>query len=139
MVWCNWYESISNPNIIILPWMNWCKHAFDFNANLLPIQTVDISTEKITLADSQSGVEPGSVASHISASSPRYSFYHYPGTSVVVFVYTCPNGSSIKERMLHASSRRTAIAVAEEEGLKIEKKVCSLVVREIWKDVVANA
>jgi twinfilin-like protein len=105
-------------------------------ANLFPIQTVDIPTETIKLADSQSGVEPGSVATHISSSSPRYSFYHYPGSSVVVFVYTCPTGSSIKERMLHASSRRSAIAVAEGEGLKIEKKVCSLVVRE---DAVADA
>lgn len=44
----------------------------------------------------------------------------------MVFVYTCPTGSSIKERMLHASSRGNAIAVAEGEGLKILKKVCSL-------------
>ncbi|KAJ6183980.1 hypothetical protein N7519_005281 [Penicillium mononematosum] len=84
--------------------------------------TVDIPTEKIVLADSQSGVEANSVATHISSSSPRYSFYHYPGSDVVIFVYTCPTGSSIKERMLHASSRRNAITVAEQEGLKIEKK-----------------
>lgn len=109
--------------------MNWCMYEFDFRANPLPIQTVDIPTETIKLADSQSGVDPGSVATHISSSSPRYSFYHYPGSSVVVFVYTCPTGSSIKERMLHASSRRSAIAVAEGEGLNIEKKVCSLIVR----------
>lgn len=32
--------------------------------------------------------------------------------------------------MLHASSRRNAIAVAEEEGLKIEKKVRMIVVFE---------
>ncbi|CAI7661771.1 hypothetical protein N7533_006154 [Penicillium manginii] len=85
--------------------------------------TIDIPTEKIVLADSQSGVEAGAVATHISSTSPRYSFYHYPGSDVVVFVYTCPSGSSIKERMLHASSRRNAIAVAEGEGLKIEKKI----------------
>jgi twinfilin-like protein len=89
------------------------------------IKTIDIPTEKITLADSQSSVEPSSVATHISSTSPRYSFYHYPGSDVVVFVYTCPTGSSIKERMLHASSRRNAIAVAEQEGLKILKKVCA--------------
>ncbi|CAP96845.1 Pc21g19480 [Penicillium rubens Wisconsin 54-1255] len=85
--------------------------------------TVDIPTETIVLADSQSGVEANSVATHISSSSPRYSFYHYPGSDVVIFVYTCPTGSSIKERMLHASSRRNAITVAEQEGLKIEKKI----------------
>ncbi|KAJ5506745.1 Actin-binding cofilin/tropomyosin type [Penicillium expansum] len=54
---------------------------------------------------------------------PRYSFYHYPGSDVIIFVYTCPTGSSIKERMVHASSRRNAIAAAEQEGLKIEKKI----------------
>ncbi|KAJ5940314.1 hypothetical protein N7516_000482 [Penicillium verrucosum] len=85
--------------------------------------TVDIPTEKIVLADSQSGVEANSIATHISSSSPRYSFYHYPGSDVVIFVYTCPTGSSIKERMLHASSRRNAITVAEQEGLKVEKKI----------------
>ncbi|KGO45321.1 Actin-binding, cofilin/tropomyosin type [Penicillium expansum] len=86
-------------------------------------QTVDVRTEKILLADSQSGVEANSVATHISSSSPRYSFYHYPGSDVIIFVYTCPTGSSIKERMVHASSRRNAIAAAEREGLKIEKKI----------------
>ncbi|KAJ5894735.1 hypothetical protein N7495_006426 [Penicillium taxi] len=85
--------------------------------------TVDIPTETITLADSKSGVDAGDVASHISSTSPRYSFYHYPGSDAVVFVYTCPTGSSIKERMLHASSRRNAIAIAEQEGLQNLKKI----------------
>ncbi|CEJ58127.1 hypothetical protein PMG11_06797 [Penicillium brasilianum] len=85
--------------------------------------TVDIPTETITLADKQSEVQPDSVAGHISSTSPRYSFYHYPGSDVVVFIYTCPTGSSIRERMLHASSRRNAITVAEGEGLKITKKI----------------
>lgn len=38
--------------------------------------------------------------------------------------------------MLHASSRRNAIAIAEEGGLKILKKVCSL---GIEVDAVADA
>lgn len=87
------------------------------------MQTVDGSTETITLADKKTEVQSDSVASHISSSSPRYSFYHYPGSDVVIFIYTCPTGSSIRERMLHASSRRNAITIAEEEGHKITKKV----------------
>lgn len=35
--------------------------------------------------------------------------------------------------MLHASSRRNAITVAEQEGLKVEKKVC---VPNLWMVVV---
>ncbi|EPS32887.1 hypothetical protein PDE_07848 [Penicillium oxalicum 114-2] len=85
--------------------------------------TVDGSTETITLADKKTEVQSDSVASHISSSSPRYSFYHYPGSDVVIFIYTCPTGSSIRERMLHASSRRNAITIAEEEGHKITKKI----------------
>lgn len=41
----------------------------------------------------------------------------------MIFVYTCPSGSLIKERMLHATSRRNAISIAEQEGLQILKKV----------------
>ncbi|OKP11949.1 Twinfilin [Penicillium subrubescens] len=96
--------------------------------------TVDIPTETITLADNQSGVQPDSVATHISSTSPRYSFYHYPGSDVVVFIYTCPTGSSIRERMLHASSRRNAITVAEGEGLKINKKIEASGPDEITRD-----
>ncbi|KAJ5184248.1 hypothetical protein N7492_001864 [Penicillium capsulatum] len=85
--------------------------------------TVDLPTETIKLVETQSNVDPASIATTISSTSPRYSFFHYPGSDVVVFMYTCPTGSSIKERMLHASSRRSAIAVAEGEGLNIAKKV----------------
>ncbi|KAJ5488631.1 hypothetical protein N7539_003521 [Penicillium diatomitis] len=87
------------------------------------VQLTVSPTETITLADKQTDVQPGSVAGHISSSSPRYSFYHFPGSDVVIFIYTCPTGSSIRERMLHASSRRNAITIAEAEGHKITKKI----------------
>ncbi|KAJ5900658.1 uncharacterized protein N7473_004728 [Penicillium subrubescens] len=106
----------------------WAWYGFGYES------TVDIPTETITLADNQSGVQPDSVATHISSTSPRYSFYHYPGSDVVVFIYTCPTGSSIRERMLHASSRRNAITVAEGEGLKINKKIEASGPDEITRD-----
>lgn len=87
------------------------------------MQTVDLRKETIILADKQENVEPDAVATHISSTSPRYSLYHYPGSEVVFFIYTCPTGSSIRERMVHASSRHNAFTVAEGEGLKITKKV----------------
>ena len=92
---------------------------------LLPpkIQAIDIPRETFVLAGVENGTVPSSVESHISPSSPRYTFYHYPDTDVVIFVYTCPSGSSIKERMLYASSRMYALQLAEDQGLKISKKV----------------
>ncbi|KAJ5953321.1 hypothetical protein N7454_000217 [Penicillium verhagenii] len=88
--------------------------------------TVDVRTESIVLVDAKAGVDAGSVATHIDSTSPRYAFYQYPGSESVVFVYTCPSGSSIKERMLNASSRRTVITVADQQclrGTKALKKI----------------
>jgi twinfilin-like protein len=71
-----------------------------------------------------------SLSSTISSTEPRYSFYRYTHTyngtssSPILFIYTCPSGSKIKERMLYAASSRSAIQVAEAEaGLKVEKKI----------------
>jgi twinfilin-like protein len=87
------------------------------------IQSIDVPTETIKLAGTDSNVSASSIASKISESSPRYSFYHYPGSDVVLFLYTCPSGSSIRERMLYASTRRGAIQLGEIEGVKVTKKV----------------
>ncbi|KAE8349982.1 hypothetical protein BDV28DRAFT_50253 [Aspergillus coremiiformis] len=84
---------------------------------------IDIPRETFVLVGVENGTVPNVVQSHISSSSPRYTFYHYPDTDVVIFVYTCPSASSIRERMLYASSRMYALQLAEEQGLKISKKV----------------
>ncbi|KAL1965710.1 hypothetical protein VTN77DRAFT_5210 [Rasamsonia byssochlamydoides] len=84
---------------------------------------IDVPSETIKLASAESNVPASAVASKISESSPRYTFYHYPGSDTVVFIYTCPSNSSIKERMLYASTRRIAIDIAETEGLNGLKKI----------------
>ncbi|KAE8154734.1 hypothetical protein BDV25DRAFT_94377 [Aspergillus avenaceus] len=97
---------------------------------------IDIPKETFILAAKESGIEPNSVQSHISPSSPRYTFYHYPDSDVVIFVYTCPSGSSIKERMLYASSRMHALNLAQDQGLKVSKKVRDHVVGRCLIDPV---
>src|ERR1700712_2586822 len=79
---------------------------------------------------SSTSAQISSLSSTISGTEPRYSFYRYEHTyngtttSPMLFIYTCPSGSKIKERMLYAASSRSAIQVAETEaGLKIEKKI----------------
>ncbi|RHZ73847.1 hypothetical protein CDV55_107641 [Aspergillus turcosus] len=93
------------------------------NYELCEIQAIDIPSETFKLAAAESGIDANSVQTHISSSSPRYTFYHYPETDTVFFIYTCPSGSTIKERMLYASSRTYALRVADEQGLKISKKI----------------
>ncbi|QKX58268.1 uncharacterized protein TRUGW13939_05389 [Talaromyces rugulosus] len=85
--------------------------------------SIDVRSETVKLASADSSVAPSAVASKLSDSSPRYSFYHYPGSDVVVFIYTCPSSSSIKEKMLYASTRRMAIRLGELEGIKVDKKI----------------
>lgn len=92
------------------------------------MQSIDVPTETLKLAASESGVEVNSVESLIPPSAPRYTFYHYPDSDAVIFIYTCPSDSSIRERMLYASSRMYALYIAEQSGLRISKKVCGVVV-----------
>ncbi|KAI9055669.1 hypothetical protein LZ554_000612 [Drepanopeziza brunnea f. sp. 'monogermtubi'] len=96
--------------------------------NLVQLK-INISTETMELAASNS-TPVSALSSTISATEPRYSFYRYTHThngtssSPILFIYTCPSGSKVKERMLYAASSRSAVAVAETEaGLKVEKRL----------------
>jgi twinfilin-like protein len=96
---------------------------------LISFQKIDIATETMELASSTT-TPISSLSSTISSTEPRYSFYRYThsyngsSSSPILFIYTCPSGSKIRERMLYAASSRSAIQVAEAEaGLKVEKKI----------------
>ena len=87
---------------------------------------IDIATETIELAGTSSTAAAG-LASEISDSEPRYSFFRYSANgsdSPIIFIYTCPSGSKIKERMLYATSKLTFVhAVEAEIGMKVVKRV----------------
>jgi twinfilin-like protein len=92
-------------------------------------QKID-SNERIVLAGQESSVDPSGLASHLSTTEPRYSFYRYSysgadgSQSAAIFIYTCPTATKIKDRMVYASSRRSAETLAEQgAGLKLDKKV----------------
>jgi len=102
--------------------------ANDSSDNLVQLK-IDISAESMELASSTT-TPISAISSTISSTEPRYSFYRYTHdyngslSSPILFIYTCPSGSKIKERMLYAASSRSAVQVAEAEaGLKIEKKI----------------
>ena len=94
-------------------------------------QRIDAKKECVELAGtSTTAVED--VAAAVSSIEPRYSFYRhvhdYDGERQrpIIFIYTCPASSTIKERMLYASSRAGILSTAvEEAGLEIVKKVGS--------------
>lgn len=96
--------------------------------NLVQLK-INIATETMELASSTS-TQISSLASSISSSEPRFTFYRYThtydgeGSSPILFIYTCPSGSKVKERMLYASSSRSAVQVAQAEaGLTVAKRI----------------
>ena len=93
------------------------------------IQRINVQTETIELA-STSSASPSSLSSAISESEPRYTFFKYThnlsGSSEtpIVFIYTCPSGSKIKERMVYASTKQGFVSgVGGEFGIDVAKKV----------------
>jgi twinfilin-like protein len=68
-------------------------------------------------------VAPSDLASRIPSDKPSYTFYHYPSTSSIVFIYTCPGSSKIKERMVYATSKRSVLEVARLEGVEVAKRL----------------
>ena len=86
---------------------------------------INVATETIELAGT-SFTDAAGLADEISVQQPMYSFfrYSYGGESPIVFIYTCPPGSKIKERMLYATSKLTFVkAVEDEAGLNVVKRV----------------
>jgi len=42
---------------------------------------------------------------------------------MAVFIYSCPSSSSVKQRMVYASSRRAILTLATDFGIKVETKI----------------
>lgn len=82
------------------------------------------------LADT-STTDADGLSAAISDTEPRYSFFRYThhdaeglNQDSLVFIYTCPSSSKIKERMVYASSKLTFLnAVQKELGIEIARKV----------------
>ncbi|ODH21614.1 hypothetical protein ACO22_05635 [Paracoccidioides brasiliensis] len=85
--------------------------------------TIDVPTETLTLISAESNVEPALLASFISSSKAQYTFYNHPNPDAVIFIYTCPSGSQIKERLLHASSRNDVVRLAGLQGVDVAHKI----------------
>lgn len=84
---------------------------------------IDLSSETLTLLSSQGNVQASQVNERIPAERPSYTFFHFPGTETVVFIYCCPGSSKVKERMMYASSRNGVIEIAKGEGIAVSKRL----------------
>jgi hypothetical protein len=86
-------------------------------------QGIDVSIESLQLNFSDPNVTPSNLASRIPSDKPSYTLYHYPSTSSVIFVYTFPPSSKVKEHMVYSTSKRSVLEVARVEGVDVAKKI----------------
>ncbi|KAJ5887505.1 hypothetical protein N7495_007546 [Penicillium taxi] len=84
---------------------------------------LDFEDEGLVLEHTETGVSPDNVAARVPSSPLIYSFYHFPGSDAVIFIYVGPTEFPVKKRTLHAGVRRDLIRVAESEGLRIAIKI----------------
>lgn len=81
-----------------------------------------VPSETVLLAGD--GCERASAAelpTRLSAEEPRYAFFRHGGR--VAFVYTCPAGSRVKDRMLYATGLRGVMSLGEAAGIEVVKRV----------------
>ncbi|KAL8686203.1 MAG: hypothetical protein Q9218_007271, partial [Villophora microphyllina] len=100
--------------------------------------------ESIELAG-VSDTDAAGLATAISGTEPRYTFFRYTHdangqeTSSIVFIYTCPSGSKIKERMVYASMRMAVLEMASREGgFEVVKRIEASNPAEITAEVLAE-
>jgi twinfilin-like protein len=84
------------------------------------------SLKEEALDSSMDNVAQDMVGKLISPTEPRYSFYSLPNAPEpqIVFIYTCPTQSKIKERMVYSTSKSWTRIVAERDaGITIAKSL----------------
>ena len=97
-------------------------------------QRVDTKSESIELVG-RSHIDASGLAISISDTEPRYSLFRYSHASggleesPLLFIYTCPSGLKVRERMLYASSKAGFLAaLSKDMGLEVMKKVFALII-----------
>lgn len=79
----------------------------------LVVFDIDIAQETVNLVDSNLQVSTSSLISHLDSiilkdPHPIYAVYNY-GDANFAFIYCCPSGSKVKERMIYASNKQGLI------------------------------
>ncbi|KAF9930638.1 Twinfilin-1 [Mortierella alpina] len=90
---------------------------------------IDAENERIDLA-SEDKIPVSALTKNIDEDSPRFTFYAYEhehkgaAEDSLVFMYTCPTKSKIRERMLYSSCRAGVLTAAKDNaGLNVDKKL----------------
>ncbi|KAF9303362.1 Toll-like receptor 9 [Mortierella antarctica] len=101
---------------------------------------IDVENEKIDLV-TESKITANQVHRNIDGDAPRFTFFAYEHThsgtehDTLVFMYTCPSKSKIRERMLYSSCRAGVLEAAKVEAdLTVDKKLETTDVEDLTED-----
>ncbi|EMC99055.1 hypothetical protein BAUCODRAFT_389388 [Baudoinia panamericana UAMH 10762] len=103
----------------------------------------ELPNEVLTLESTTESLSPEDVSKTITASEPRYSFYSTMSGSRaelhILFIYTCPSSSKIKERMVYSTGKSWTRIVAERDaGLTIARSLEATEPSELTPDVLGG-
>lgn len=89
---------------------------------------IDLATETVNLTSSVENVSPDNLIEKLTGNTsseahPQYGLYSYNPESAA-FIYSCPSGSKVKERMVYASSKKNLVEYIKSNiGFKIDKNL----------------
>ncbi|KAF9920912.1 hypothetical protein FBU30_009122 [Linnemannia zychae] len=105
---------------------------------------IDAEKEMIDLV-SEAKLNAKEVHKNIDEESPRFTFFAYEHThngtahDSLVFMYTCPSKSKIRERMLYSSCRAGVLQGAKDDaGLNVDKKLETTDVSDLTEEYILD-
>ncbi|KAF9109988.1 hypothetical protein BGX27_006902 [Mortierella sp. AM989] len=106
--------------------------------------SIDAENERIDLAG-EAKITAKELVKNIDEESPRFTFFAYEHThngkahDSLVFMYTCPSKSKIRERMLYSSCRAGVLQAAKDDaGLEVGKKLETTDVSDLTEDFILD-
>lgn len=106
---------------------------------------IDMSTEKIILDKSEASQTGDDLASLISDSEPRFSVFVFDHSNkdgaeakATFFIYTCPDKSKIKERMIYSTTKSTVADALKALGIENLKAIETTDIAELNSQFLFN-
>ncbi|SCU88330.1 LAMI_0D09692g1_1 [Lachancea mirantina] len=83
---------------------------------------IDIAKEQVEILATAQVSQPTQLPDYLDSTQPSYNLYHSQGRNY--FIYSCPSGSKVKERMLYASNKSGFLKhLKEVDGVDMAKTV----------------
>lgn len=104
--------------------------------------SMDMAAEILVLSKSKTGgssvTKQELVSSYIDANNPQFTVYKPTSTGAATFIYTCPSGSKVKERMVYAVNRKSVAKIARDLGIEIGKEIEGTDGEEVVQEIEEN-